>query len=635
MGEEKFKRIDDLQRKMYSREMEGVRGVREHTLREHASDVETSWGDNPLPKQAPVIPRSKYLKWLLRSSLGFFALALLYIGYLSFGGSYTVSSQNILIAVTGPVSTKGGEPLSLQISVTNSNATPLEAADLLVEFPDGTRDASDLSRALPRARSGLGDIPSGERVTRTISAALFGEEHSSQIIKVTVEYRLPGSNAIFYKESEYPIVISSTPLSIVVEAPDEATSGQTTELSVKITSNATEVIQGVSLSAEYPSGFSFTSSNPEPSSGGNAWMLGDIAPGSSRTFRIRGTLVGEDADVRIFRFTVGIARSSTDPTIETPFGTISEQVALAKPFVGLSILVNGSNADQVPVKSGKPVRVTATYTNNLSVPVSDVKIGFVLEGDALDKSSVIVEKGFYRSIDNTVLWDKSTLPSLGNLLPGQSGSVSLTLSSRSLSQGIATLPNPTIAIYGSVKGTRAEGGNVPGEIIGSIKKTIQVDSDVSLSARVLHYSGPFTNSGPMPPKVERETTYTVVWTVTNGSNAIDNAVVSATLPSYVQFVTPNPNESVVFNGTTGTVTWNAGSIKAGAGFGNAPREASFQISFLPSLSQVGSNPILIGDITVSAADTFTKSKILVTRPALDTRLSSDPGAKQGDETVIK
>jgi len=635
MAEDKFTRIDDLQRKMYSRGTEGVRGVREHDLRQTTSDAKTSWEDAPLPKNVTTQARPKVLRWFLAGSTVFFCLAFVYVAYLYFGGSNTVSSQNIIVTVTGPVSTKGGDPLSLQVSVKNNNATALEVADLLVEFPDGTRDSTDLSKALPRMRIGLGDIKPGASVNGLVSATLFGEEHSSQTIKMTVEYRVLGSNAIFYKESLYPIVISSTPLSVMVDAPDEATSGQTMNLSVTVTSNATEVIKGVVLAAEYPSGFTFSTSNPIPTSGGNTWVLGDIPPGGKRAIAVKGVLVGEDSDVRVFRFNVGIARNSADSSIDTPFGSVTEQVSIARPFVGLSLSVNGSTEDAVAIKSGKPVRITATYTNNLSVPVSDAKIGFVLSGDALDKASVSVDKGFYRSIDNVVLWDKSTFPALASIAPGDSGTVSLTLSSRSLSQGIGTFVNPTIVVEGSVKGTRVEGDRVPDEIIGSVKKTLRVDSDTSLNSRILYYSGPLQNSGPIPPRVERKTTYTVVWTITNGSNDMDNTAVSAILPSYVEFVPVSGAEKVSWNQNDGTVTWNAGTVKAGIGFGASPREAVFQISFLPSVSQIGGSPTLVGDITLSGVDRFTGSKLSIVRPALDTKLFSDPGAKQGDETVVK
>lgn len=634
MDDKDLGRIENLQRKMYSRETEGLRGIREHRLRPSFDEVNTDWERAPLPKVVTQ-PQKSGLRWFLVFSIAFFLAASAYAAYLYLGGGNTVSAQNIGIEIAGPVSVRGGDPLSLEITIENRNATPLEVADLLVEFPDGTRDAQDLSKELPRTREGLGDIEPGGLTKKTISAVLFGEERSVKNIKITVEYRVPGSNAIFYKESEYQVVISSAPLSIVVDAPEEANSGQDLTLKVTVNSNSTEIVEGVLLKAEYPAGFSFKSADPAPFAEDRMWKLGDVKPGSTRTITIKGTLSGENLDTRVFRFDTGIQSQKDDKIIATPFASLQEEIAIRKPFVGLSMVINGSSAEEVPVKSGKPVRVDITYTNNLLVPVSDLEISLKVTGSALDKSSVSATQGFYASVNDTVLWNKSTHSELSLIPPGESGRVSVTFASRSLSQGIASLRNPEIVLSANVKGRRVESNNVPEELVATANRTVQIASDAALNARLLYYSGAYKNTGPMPPKAERETTYTVIWTITNGSSDLGDVVVSAPIPSYVRFIGAQPGETVSYNQIGGVITWNVGSVKAGVGFGTPPREAVFQIAFTPSVSQVGSTPLLINDMTLSGIDRFTGGSIEVLRSALTTRLTSDAGAKQGDETVVQ
>ena len=67
--------------------------------------------------------------------------------YLSFrGGGNSISSDNIEIGLSGPVSIGAGEVLSLEIDVLNKNSVDLETADLLVEYPDGSRSAVDVKQ---------------------------------------------------------------------------------------------------------------------------------------------------------------------------------------------------------------------------------------------------------------------------------------------------------------------------------------------------------------------------------------------------------------------------------------------------------------------------------------------------------
>ena len=55
----------------------------------------------------------------------------------------------------------------------------------------------------------------------------------------------------------------------------------------------------------------------------------------------------------------------------------------------------------------------------------------------------------------------------------------------------------------------------------------------------------------------------------------------------------------------------------------------------PSVSQIGGNPILISDTSLSAVDRFTGVPISFNRSGLDTKLTSDPGAHPGDDIVLK
>jgi hypothetical protein len=158
-----------------------------------------------------------------------------------------------------------------------------------------------------------------------------------------------------------------------------------------------------------------------------------------------------------------------------------------------------------------------------------------------------------------------------------------------------------------------------------------------LSAKSLHYIGPFQNSGPIPPKAEQETTYTITWTVTNPLNNLSGARASVVLPPYIKWlgaVSPD-RENVSYDSGTGVVIWNIGNISAGAGTISSAREVSFQVSLLPSVNQIGTAVGLTGEAQLIARDNFTLTNVSDSFPMVTTNLSSDPYFKLDGEKVMQ
>ena len=64
-------------------------------------------------------------------------------------------------------------------------------------------------------------------------------------------------------------------------------------------------------------------------------------------------------------------------------------------------------------------------------------------------------------------------------------------------------------------------------------------------------------------------------------------------------------------------------IPKGAGITGASRSVSFQISFSPSLSQVGTLPTIINDAILTGHDDFANVDVRVNKAGLNTRLDND------------
>jgi hypothetical protein len=171
----------------------------------------------------------------------------------------------------------------------------------------------------------------------------------------------------------------------------------------------------------------------------------------------------------------------------------------------------------------------------------------------------------------------------------------------------------------------------------SENRTVRISSQVSLSSEVLRSSGPFTNHGPIPPKAEEETTYTVFFNVGNTQGDMSEAKVTARLGSGVSWLGPasDSSENVTYDPDSNLLTWDIGALSSGAGFSSSARELVFQISLTPSISQIGTVPTLVSNILFSGREVATGLATTVNNPSLSTRLFNDPTFIQGDDVVTQ
>ena len=243
--------------------------------------------------------------------------------------------------------------------------------------------------------------------------------------------------------------------------------------------------------------------------------------------------------------------------------------------------------------------------------------------------------GFFQSSNNTILWDKRLVPEFSEMNSGSQKKLSFRLTPF-LYADIKGGTKPEIEMTITVRGERIlESGSVEPISTTETRKII-LGTDLNLSTKTARSIGNIENSGPIPPKVDQPTTYTAIWSISNSFNQVSNAEVKATLPPYVKWVNiKSPaNEIISFNQITNEVIWNAGSILPNTGFGSSPKEVQFQLELLPSSSQIGQAPMILGQVTLSGLDKITGLKIESKAPAITTNFSGDPSFKTGDDKVV-
>src|SRR3989344_2437691 len=623
MQEDEHGRIENLKKTLYSRvDRTGQRRKKFEFQRDDIT-VDEAWREENPPGNIDMTRKNApFVKKLFLFSMLFFFLCLFLGFFIFFRGSNIVSSSNIEIAVAGAPSVAGGEELVLEIAVTNSNNTALEFADLKVTFPDGSREPGNISEELKRYHESLGEIRSGGTVRRKVRVVLFGEEDSKKEISTVLEYRLKGSNAIFEKEKKLEIAISSAPVTLAVSGLKEVNSNQTVELTVDVTSNSSELLKGMLIKADYAFGFKYETAFPKPAYDNNVWNIGDLAPGTKKTIRIQGKIEGQDGEERNFHFEAGIKGKKNEKELEPVFLSTVHTIVIKKPFVSAQVLLNGSADPIYAAVSGREIKVDVLWENNLTTAVRNAEISVKLPATFIDHSSVKGHERHYRSADNAIVLDQTTIRNLERIDPCFSGLLSFYFKKKTIPKDyVEPYRNAEVPLEVMFSGKRPEDANVP-EKIKITERKIRLNTEATLSAQILYNGGSFQNRGPLPPKANEETTYTVVWSISNSINTVRGAKVAATLPSYVKWLaTYSPqNEQVAYNPVNGSVVWTVCDIQAGAGYSGRRREIAFQVVLTPSVSQIGTTPTVVAESVLSGIDSFANVQVQSQRGSLSTKL---------------
>lgn len=597
--------------------------------------VNKSWGDDGFSSvdYAPVVAKkTNFLLWrLFWGSLIFFSVTVVVAIYVIFFSANIVSGNNIDILIKGPNQIRSGDELNLQTTIVNKNKVTLNYVDLVFSYPPGTMDPLSPNQELPIWREKIGNLNPGQTVDVASRAIVFGGQNTVRDVKVTLEYRIPDSNALFTREKIYKVMIGASSLDLSLQMPAEVNIGKEFTGTLKIISNAQNLLRNCAIAIEWPTGLSFKSSDPGTVEGNNVWFLGDLIPGAEKEISFTASLSGQNGDVKPFKILAGLASNGGKDKITLEYGNLFQTINLRKDLVSADIFLADESGRDLVVYPGGKFTGDIGWVNNLNDEVINGSLELILDGALISKRSVRAASGYYNSISNSIHWDQRVLPSLKDISPDEGGQTNFTFSLLPLS---ATMDpsGEEIKLKLIFRGTRIIGENQTEEIVTQSEKMIKVSTLSKLAADAVYYTGPFKNTGPLPPVVGQETSYTINWTVTNQLNDLRNVRVRTVLPPFIKWlgaISPL-DEKVIYNQASGEVVWDLGTVSAGT---SVMRRVSFQISFAPSLSQVGKTFDLTGVVYMAGIDAVTGVSVANSAPPVSTLLSTDPSFISGQGVV--
>ncbi len=663
-------KLEELEEELYSpgKEEELQKRIKKRITLPYPREQPPARWKEPGPKKKIGLPFDrrvlKFIWWGLGLVLAFGAALFIFL-YLGTRG------QEAEVSINARERVEAGELLELTLVFKNISRTTLKDSEFSLFLPAGsTLVAEDLTErpAPQRFIKKLGDLASGEEVIEEIKVRLWGREGEEKKAEAVLLYRPENLQARFTSRDLKTFTIERSPFAVSWEVPKTAAAGQEVEVVLRVVSSANDPAKNLSLLLDYPPGFSFGSSDPPPQEGefamlqsgqapvlgsGQAlWKLGDIPPRGEKKIVIRGRLEGSEGEVKTYRARLGVWDEKSRELQVYTDSTQSLDIAVTP----LSIRAFLGDSRERVVSPGERLDFILRYRNNTDFILRNVTISAVLESGIfqgkemglresassrqfLDFTTLSIgQGGVFDGSKRAVVWGPGVTSQLRDLDPGEEGEVTFAITARARTP-MADKGDKNYAVR--LRSSIGSAG-VPRELAGTELSSsdlvdFKVKSLVLFSGHSAFRASPLQNSGPLPPRVGEETTYTVLWEIRNFTNNIRDVEIAATIPPNVEWKgTVYPKDAdIAFDASSGKVRWKIRNIEGGSGVIAPVILGAFRVGVLPGEADLGKSLTLVTESKLTGKDTFTGETVEETLGVFSSELRDDPTTNSFDWKVVR
>lgn len=516
------------------------------------------------------------------------ALSFSYVTFISQRPSTTGGSGVLDMQV--PEKTASGEVVVIELTYENTDTVAFRTGKIEVVYPDGFVFQS----ADPAATTGqqiwtIDGLESGRGGKIYITGQLVGEVGSEKTFTSFLTYRPENLNYDFQETTQDKMNISSSTISVDLDSPQTARTGETIELKAHFTNASKSPLTDIKIFFTPPADFSLTSTEPEAEAATDlSWKFDELQPGETQTITLKGVVQGESGQQQAFTWTAGFVE------IDGRFNAQIEKQALlllVNPSVALEIIAPQS------VAPGEELEYTVSVENTSDVNIEQVKIRLLLEGEFFEEEQL----------------DLPVIESLG-------AHESTTLSASTTIKSEAKARNLDLSAVASVRSVSIDGQQTT--VSATATATTTVEGSLSFSAQARYFDDDLqkVGNGPVPPEVGSQTTYEIWWDVSSGPSDIKQLTVAVTLPDDVTF--ESGDSDISYEEKTRTVSYSTSVLKAGA-----TQHLEFFVSITPTPDDFNTLMVLAEAGAAQAIDTSSDEALSSEVERLTTNLDGDPAAE--------
>ncbi|MBZ9572595.1 hypothetical protein KJA17_00150 [Patescibacteria group bacterium] len=512
------------------------------------------------------------------------------------------SKEILKLEILGPEVAQAGDEVEYLVRFKNNGKVRLENPELIFEVPEHSILQDSSNRRITKK---LEDIYPGQEQIFGFKVRVFGKENETLMAKAWLSYQPKNLKARYESKTSNTCQIKFVPLTFEFDLPLKIEKDEKIEFSLNYFSNIDYLLEDLRVKIEYPESFEFLSASPQPLDE-TEWEIPPLSQADGGRIEIKGKVTGEEGTQKIFRAKLGLIKDGDFWLLKET----ARALEIIEPSLYISQLINDS--PNYIAEAGDFLHYEIFF-RNIGQKAIEKKFLFVeLEGEFFDLLSLKSEKGEYGRGDNTIIWDWKVVPELRFLDAGEEGKVEFWVGLKEAGEISVKTKTPSLR-----------------DIItlGGVKRSfeLKINSQVKLAQKVYFQQEFWENSGPLPPEVDKTTTYTVLWQVENSWNDLKNVKVKSTLPKNVRptgKILPE-DAKFTFDSKSKEVLWNIGDVEAWLKEAEGPLTLAFQIEFTPDSSQKGETPNLVGEAEVLGEDAWTLEILQEKASPVDTTLPDD------------
>jgi len=535
----------------------------------------------------------------------------------------SLKNKGVSFIVEGPELAKSGEIIDLHLIYSNNSRVVLQGGEIEIKLPEGILSVEEPSKNIINLY--LGEIAPKDSEDKLFKVLITGEPKTSKTIQAVFRYRPKSLSSNFEIPVDYNISIFGSNFSLEMNFPQEIFLDQSFPLELHWENQTKEIFENLEIEALWPEGFNLVESNPSASSAqNNIWKLETITPYGSGKINITGLVSGEAGQTKKIAFILGIKSNQQF----LPLAKTEGYIRLAANPLEIITLING---EQNYIASlGETLNVTINYKNNYSTPLRNLVLKTVLNGEALDFSTLKAPKALFTLRTQTLSWDGAKVEDLYNLNPQESGSLSFSI--KLLKDWPMVSPaqkNPIIEIKSTL-----ESANIPeGASVSTLPRAVSVNNikintvcGLEITSYFRDAASGIANQGKLPLRVDEPTDFTIHFKILNSFNTINKIKIQTSLPPGVEFtgqIGGNYGSNLPqYDKNNRQLIWEVGSVEAGSGYLTRPPELIFQVRVTPQYTQINQPVALIEETTFKAVDAFTLQEFSrVYSPVLSNKLT--------------
>lgn len=536
------------------------------------------------------------------------------------------NQDRVFVVFEGPKEADSTATIQYSIKYKNNNRVSLKNAKIVLDYAENFQPIDNVNLKFISPTTSefyLGDIKSGQEGSIPLKGVFYAPKDAPVYLHGTLQYAPSNGTSSYEAKTQLGVNITSAPVIVDVMGPANMVSGDLVEYIVEYKNQDNRPLKESQVRVVYPEGFEFMGADPMPSENQKVWYVGTIEPNSGSRIKIKGKVVGLDGQTKTMVAELGHAGTNGEFAL---YNRREQRAKLTAPILRVAQRLEGKQNNIV--QPGETLRYSVIYENTGDATMRDIIITFSLQGSVLDFAALNLQKGSYDSKGQMITWKPSDIPELGALGPKQTGSVSFTIPVKSIIPiGGPSDKNFVISSVAKIDSPDIKTPIAANKVIGTDNLDLKVASKVIFDNLGFYNDPQIPNTGPLPMEVDKPTSFTLHWAITNVSNDLSGAVIRSSLPSGMRWVGKvYPSDAgITYDERNNSVVWNIGDIAAGSGLLVPRKEVAFQVMVTPQGNQAGQKIQLLNESVFSARDVFTGEDVLLARPPKNTELVEDKG----------